>query len=207
MKQPNYLCLLLTISAVGLFLSGCVIKPARVSTRHFVLAPISRSEHAPANTANTQPLAVEVTSVKMPAYLLRDSLLVRKGAQEVAYLETALWAERLDRLFRETLEQNLAVVLAPADVASEPVRVEVRLSVNVEQFDVDTDGRGTLHAEWRLTPTGADKPMKMGQARLTRSGSPPRANPQAIATTLSALLAEFSQELAPKIRQSAQITE
>ena len=36
-----------------LLLGGCVIKPARVPTRHFVLVPIPGPEHAP---AAAQPL-------------------------------------------------------------------------------------------------------------------------------------------------------
>jgi hypothetical protein len=40
---------------------------------------------------------------------------------------------------------------------------------------------------------------------LIRPGPPPRGNPQAIATTLSALLAEFSRELVPALRESAQV--
>jgi hypothetical protein len=66
----------------------------------------------------------------------------------------------------------------------------------VEQFDVDAQGQGTLLANWRLTEPGAAKPMKSGQAHLTKSGPAPRGNPQAVATTLSALIGEFSGELA-----------
>jgi uncharacterized lipoprotein YmbA len=141
----------------------------------------------------------------MPAYLLRDSMVVRKSADEVEYLETALWAERLDRSFRQTLEQNLWLLLAsdPAYLsASERDRVGVRVSVNVEQFDVDTEGRGTLLAAWRLTAVGANKPPKIGQAHLTRPGPSPRGKPEAIATNLSALVAEFSRDLAQALRES-----
>ena len=204
MKRSNSLCLLLMMSGLGLLLGGCVIKPARVPTRYFVLAPIPGREHAP---ANARPLLVEVPLVKMPSYLLRDSMVVRKSADEVECLETALWAERLDQSFRQTLSENLSLLLASNRTylaAAERDRVVLRVSVNVQQFDVDTEGRGTLLAEWRLTAAGADKPMKIGQARLTRPGPAPRGNPQAIATTLSTLVAEFSGDLAEAFRKSAQ---
>ena len=204
MNRPIYLHLLLVLCSAGLLLGGCVIKPARVQTRHFVLAPIPAPEHAP---TTAQPLAIEAGFVKIPSYLLRDSMVVRKSADEVEYLETALWAERLDQSFRQTLAQNLSVLLA-SDRAClsgyERDRLVVRVSVNVEQFDVDTEGRGTLLATWRLTSVDADKPMKIGQAHLTRPGPSPRGNPQAIATTLSALLAQFSQDLAQSLHESAQ---
>jgi uncharacterized lipoprotein YmbA len=203
MKRSNYLCLLLITCSLGLLLGGCVIKPARVPTRHFVLAPIPGREHAP---VAAQPLFVEVPFVKMPSYLLRDSMVVRKSADEVEYRETALWAERLDQSFRQTLAENLSLLLASDRAylaAAERDRVVLRVSVNVQQFDVDTEGRGTLLAEWRLTAVGADKPMKIGQAHLTCPGPSPRGKPEAIATTLSALLAEFTRELAPALRESA----
>jgi uncharacterized lipoprotein YmbA len=152
-------------------------------------------------------LAVEVGFVKMPSYLLRDSMVVRKSADEVEYLETALWGERLDHSFRQTLAQNLSMRLASDQArlsVSERGQLVLRVSVNVEQFDVDTEGTGTLLAGWRLTAVGADKPMKIGQAHLTRPGPSPRGNPQAIATTLSALVAEFSLNLAPALRESGQ---
>ena len=204
MNRSNYLCLLLMMSGLGLLLGGCVIKPARVPTRYFVLAPIPGREHAP---TDARPLLVEVPLVKMPSYLLRDSMVVRKSAAEVEYLETALWAERLDQSFRQTLSENLSLLLASNRTylaAAERDRVVLRVSVNVQQFDVDAEGRGILLAEWRLTAAGADKPMKIGQTRLTRPGPAPRGNAQAIATTLSALLAEFSRDLAPALRESGQ---
>ena len=203
MKRPSYLHLLLIMFSLCLLVGGCVIKPARVPTRHFVLVPGPAPEQA---SSTAQQSSVEVGFVKMPSYLLRDSMVVRKSADEVDYLETALWAERLDHSFRQTLAQNLSMLLASDRVylsAFERDRLIVRVSVNVEQFDVDTEGRGTLLAKWRLTAAGADKPIKIGQTRLTRPGPATRGNPQAIATTLSALLAEFSRELAPALRESA----
>lgn len=213
MKESNSLCsrlgrlvrelLFPIICSPVLLLSGCVIKPVPVPTRHFVLAPVPAPDVHP---TIARQHSVEVGLVKMPSYLLRDSMAIRNGPSEIQYLETAHWAERLDRLFRETLEQNLWVLLAPTPANLSSDR-RVRVSVNVQQFDVDTDGRGTLLAEWRLTPTVADKPIKSGQARLIRPGPSPRGSPQTIAKTLSALLAEFSQELAPLLRESAQTTE
>ena len=204
MKRSNYLCLVLMMSSLGMLLGGCLTKPERVSTRHFVLVPIPAPEPAP---TTAQQSSIEVGFVKMPAYLLRDSMFVRKSTTEIEYLEAALWAERLDQSFRQTLAENLSLLLVSNRACrsgSEHDQVAMRVSVSVEQFDVDAEGRGTLLAGWRLTAAGSEKPIKSGQARLIRPGPAPRGNPQAIAATLSALLAEFSRELAPALRESAQ---
>jgi uncharacterized lipoprotein YmbA len=197
-QSPALICLL------GLLLSGCLIKHARVPTRSFVLAPILPPEHA---QAAAQPPSVEVGFVKMPPYLLRDALVVRKNATEFQSFENALWAERLDQCFQRTLEENLSTLLLTNQVslsASGRDRLIVRVSVSVEQFDVDTQGQGTLIALWRLTFPGNENIVKSGVTHSTRSGPSPLTDPQVIATTLSALTAEFSGELAQAIRKVAE---
>jgi hypothetical protein len=80
--------------------------------------------------------------------------------------------------------------------------VKVSVFVNVQQFDVDTSGRGTLIVQWRITAPGNDTPLKSGHANLARMGASPRGHPEVIAATLSELAAEFSRELAQPIRES-----
>jgi len=80
--------------------------------------------------------------------------------------------------------------------------VMVKVFVNVQQFDVDAHGHGTLIAHWRITSPDSDASLKSGQARLARAGASPRGHPEVIATTLSDLTAEFSRDLAQSIRQS-----
>ena len=143
----------------------------------------------------------------MPPYVVRSSMMVRQSATEVDYLDNAMWAERLDQSFQRTLAANLSALL-PSDrvylSAWDRDQVTVRVVVNVQQFDVDTQGQGTLVASWRLTAPGTDKPLKSGRSRLTHAGpAVALSNPQVIATTLSALTSEFSRELAQAIHQFA----
>jgi len=206
MKSSGYLQFFGLVCGAGLLLSGCLFKPVTASTRRFILAPIPASEHA--STAAEQ-VSVGVGSVKMPAYLLRNSIAVRNGPSEIEYLEDALWAERLDQSFQHTLAANLSTLL-PSDrvylSAWERDQVRVRVFVNVEQFDVDIQGHGTLIAWWRMTAPGSDQLRKSGQSRLTRAGPAPRGNPQVIVTTLNALTAEFSRELEQAIRRFAEVS-
>jgi uncharacterized lipoprotein YmbA len=140
----------------------------------------------------------------MPPYLLRDSLAVRNGANEIEYLEGSLWGERLDQSFQRTLVANLSRLLDSDNIySSDWTRNQVmeRVFINVERFDVDTHGHGTLIAHWRISPRDGEVPLKSGTARLTRTG--PSANAEAIALTLSELLGEFSHGLAQSIRENA----
>ncbi len=132
-------------------------------------------------------------------------MAVRNGANEVEYLENALWSERLDESFQRDLAANLAELLRSdniylTDWAHDQVTVAVY--INMQQFDVDINGHGTLIAQWRITAPGSDVPLKSGRARLDRIGASPRGKPEVVAETLSDLAAQFSRDLAQSIREA-----
>ena len=192
----------LLVGLIALFLTGCLFKTTIIPPRSFVLSPISTNE--PASTATGQ-LSVGIGFIKMPSYLLRSSIAVRDGANEITYFEDALWAERLDQGFQRTIAANLSRLL-PSDTIYLSDwgrdRVMARVFIDVQQFDVDVHGRGTLIVRWRITAPDSDVPLKSGQSRLDRTGASPHGDPQAIATTLSNLAAEFSRVLAQSLRES-----
>jgi len=202
MKSESCLPRLVLVAITGVLLTGCLLKPVTDSTRHFVLSPISTNEPAP--TA-TEHLSVGIGLVKMPSYLLRNSMAVRNGGNEIEYIENARWAERLDQCFQRTLAANLSRLLPSdsvyvADWGRD--QAQARVFINVQQFDVDTQGRGTLIAQWRIMAPDSDTSLKGGEVRLARTGPSPHGNADVIATTLSDLAAEFSRELAQSIRES-----
>src|SRR5262249_13986796 len=130
-------------AATGLLLSGCLLRPATVSPRRFVLSPLSADK--PVSIADER-LSVGIGPVRMPSYLLRSSMIVRNGANEIQYLEDALWGERLDHCFQRTLAANLAKLLPSDSIYLTDWRrdqVMVKVSIAVEQFEVDTRGRGS----------------------------------------------------------------
>ena len=170
--------------------------------RHFVLAPIAAQEF---NTNSNCNFSVEVGFVKMPAYLLRDSLAVRAGPNEIEYLQNAFWAERLDQSLERTLTVNLRRLGCSngMDLPNVPRdQAPVKVLLNVEQFDVDTHGQGVLIARWRIIASDSNKQLNAGNARLVRTGAAPRGRPEVIATTLSDLAANLSREIAKSVSES-----
>jgi len=203
MKSVFRLLRLLSVALLGIFLAGCLLKRTNVSTREFVLTPIATNQPP---SAGTEHLSVGIGFLKMPSYLLRSSMAVRNGANEIQYLEDAQWGERLDECFQQTLAADLSRLLPSdrvylTDWARDQVMVTV--FITVQQFDLDTHGQGTLIAQWRIGAPGSDLPLKTGHTRLERTGASPRGKPEVIAATLSDLAAEFSRELAPAIREAA----
>jgi uncharacterized lipoprotein YmbA len=190
---------------VSVLLSGCMLEPVNVSTRHFALAPIPTREPRPVAKAGSEHLSVGIGFVKMPSYLLRNSMAIRNGANEIEYLDNALWSERLDECFQRDLAANLADLLPSDSIYLTDWghnQVMVAVYINVQQFDVDVGGRGTLIVQWRITAPGSDVPLKSGRTRLERTGASPRGKPEVIAETLSDLMAQFSRDLAQSIRET-----
>jgi uncharacterized lipoprotein YmbA len=204
MKKSKFPILFTLLCGVALLAVGCLLKHDRVTTREFVLTAMPNSE---TRSGTARPIQIEVGFVKMPSYLLRQSLAVRQNAGEFKYLENAQWAERLDQGFRRILTENLSSLLASGSHPTSGGESEskIMLSVDVQQFDVDTNGNGTLLATWRLSRQSSDELPKSGQSHFQQSGPAPKGNPQAISATLSDLIAQFSRELAAEIRKFNQV--
>jgi hypothetical protein len=202
MKSNLAFTRILAASALCACLSGCLFKPATVTTRRFVLTPVGTEMHAGLGNQ----IAVGLGRVTMPDYLLRDSMVVRKSDNELEQLENALWAERLDHAFQRVLAANLSSHLGGGRVrvsSWQPGEVTLVARVSVERLDVDSQGRGTLTARWQIEPGESGKVLKHGESSLNKSGAAPYSDPATIAATLSDLTAQFSEVLANALRESA----
>ncbi|MCW5559892.1 MAG: membrane integrity-associated transporter subunit PqiC [Verrucomicrobiae bacterium] len=198
--RPFSLVCLTCLAIAGALSGGCLPKPNTLATRSYVLSPLS----TPPSDAIAGP-AIGIGVVRMPAYLLKPSIAVRSGTNEIHYLESSIWAERLDTTFQRALAANLA-----AQVPTDRIRigswsgdeVDRAVYVSVDRFDVDTNGTGTLQAWWRLTAGGGDPILRYGNPRLTESGPAPAEHPEAIASTLSRLAERLAEAIAEAIRAS-----
>jgi uncharacterized lipoprotein YmbA len=202
MKLDSKLLRILGISACCALLAGCLLKPVAVTSRRFVLSPVQTESPA----VSSGDVAVGLGRVRMPEYLLKDSMAIRKGTSEIEYLENALWAERLDHSFQSVLAADLATHLSTARVRSTswlPGEVALVIRVSVTRLDVDVQGHGTLVARWQVESAESGKVVKDGETRLAKAGASPFADPANIASNLSELTAQFSQVLAQAVRESA----
>ena len=181
-------------------LTGCsFLKPAKSTAHYYVLTPVAATQSGPSS------LAVGLGQVKLPAYLFNTSFAVRQGTNEVEYLDSAIWAERLDAGFQRVLAADLANVLPTDQIrmsAWQRSDVAAELYVTIEQFDVDAGGRGVLVARWRILSPGGEKILKAGESRLTGNGASPAANPSGAVATLSDLVADLSRQLAEALRET-----
>ncbi|MFO1461090.1 MAG: PqiC family protein [Verrucomicrobiota bacterium] len=204
MKRPRRIQSVAVSGILAILAAGCLPKPNTVSTRSYLLSPSSPGRPSAPSPNPARP-TLGIGLVQMPSYLLKPSLAVRSGTNEIHYLEASLWAERLDISFQRTLAANLATLLPTDQIRiSTWSRDEVArgVYVNVEQLDVDTRGTGTLAAWWRITGPSGDKTLRSGEFRSTLAGPPPSQDPGALAATLSVLTARLSEQLAATLRES-----
>ena len=182
--------------------AGCLFRPTTMVTRSFVLTPMAAPEVPEAR--GSRPV-IGIARVNLPNYVKRSTLAVRNGPNEIGYIENAIWAEPLDQGFQRSLAANLAHLL-PADQFRlsdwRPGEISLSLHVVVQRFDVDTLGHAELVAWWRIFAPTAGQTSRSGETRLSLEGSPPLADPQAMAATLSALVGELSKVLATAIQES-----
>jgi uncharacterized lipoprotein YmbA len=205
-SSPRRAVLLLTLAG-WVVLTGCsALRPVAVVERHFVLSPLPPETAASASRPATIGLSVAVGPVRVPAYLASNRLAVRRGPNEISYLDGDLWAERLDKGAQRVLMANLTTLLPNAAIGPStwrPAEVSAEVQVQLQQFDVDAAGQGVLAATWRIVTPASEKVLGSGRSRDTLLGPPPSPDPYGAVATLSRLLGRLSEELAQALAQAA----
>jgi uncharacterized lipoprotein YmbA len=192
----------------GLFamlcLSGCLdLKPARNTARYFTLSVLP-AEAGALDVACGYSLGLG--PVKVPGYLFRSAMAMRKSPTEIEYLQDTLWADRLDASCQRVLAANLVTLLHPTNLQLSSWRssdIRCAVHVEVEQMDIDATGRAVLSARWRVvSPDG--KLLKTAESRLAKTAASPVQDPAGAAAALSGLLGDLSREIATGLRQASQ---
>jgi len=157
--------LILLASGLGLLLTGCSIPLPQAQpdlTRYFVLQqavnPAGAPEHA-------RLPVIRLQTVDVPAYLGDKPLAVRRGANEIHYLDAARWAEPLDQGLQRNLRLGLSarpglMIVSRYDPTA---KWDYDLKVRVTACEGTEDGHVLFAADWVLAPaTGSNLPRKAG---------------------------------------------
>jgi uncharacterized lipoprotein YmbA len=147
---------------------------------------------------------VGIHAVKMPGYLSGKAFAMRRANNEIVYLESANWAERLDTSLQRALATDLSRLIPTDQVrltrwGAEAVTVEV--DVNVDRFDVESRGEGSLVAWWRLLSPGGERVLASGKFSARRKGPPPDKDPLGASTLMSHLASDLAETLARAIKE------
>ena len=151
--------LLVSLLMVGL-LTGCTgTTPPAV---YYTLSPM---QAAPSQgvAGIRDSLAVGIGPVKFPDELDRASIVTRSGSNRLEVNEFRRWGGSLEKNFIRVMEDNLALLLKTDQVMARPweryFKPDVRLAMDVRQFDGRLGAYASLNVTWMLVGPESDAPL------------------------------------------------
>ena len=184
-------------------LTGCSIPLPQAQpdlTRYFVLG--QEAGPAGATTAENLPV-VRLMAVDVPAYLGDKPLAVRRGGNEIHYLDAARWAEPLDQGLERTLRLGLGATpgLTVRSRYDTTGRWDYDLKIRVTACEGSEDGHVLFSADWVLDPApNSSLPRKAGAftgQHLSWDGKSPALLVAALSQGVSQLCDTLAAALSP----------
>jgi uncharacterized lipoprotein YmbA len=183
----------------ALFLSACSTGK-QTQTRFYVLDSMPASVSALDGATRDPPLAVNIAALRLPQYLARPQIVTRSASNELKLAEYHQWGGNLAKNMMRVTARNLARLLDTAQITifsrRPPKAPDIRLEIDVLQFERGPDARVLLSAQWRLLATGDGTPKV---ARISDLYSEPLAADATIDKTVAAmseLMGRLNREIA-----------
>ena len=200
------LCLLAVVVCSPFILSACATGK-QPQTRFYVLDSMPASEPSLAGAKRSPPLAVDIAAMRLPQYLERPQLVTRAAGNELKFDEYHRWGGTLAKNIMRITARNLARLLDTAQITIFPRRpaktADLRLEIDILQFERGPDGRVLLSAQWRIL-SGNEGHSNI--ARISELYSEPVAATTPIEETvrmMSELVGKLDREIAVAIIANA----
>jgi hypothetical protein len=179
-----------------LALAGC-LKTQVDPTRFFVLSPQAPPEGRPATVS---PPTLGVGPIALPDYLDQTGIVTRVTDQEIDYLPTARWAERLSTMVNRVLAVNLSSRTGGREIVEYPWPTDrhpaITVAVDFLRLDMTGTGTAVLRAQWRVKQGDG---VRTGLASIDEPAADTTVDARVGA--LNRALARLGDELAAAIRQ------
>lgn len=192
---------ILLILAGTVLLSGCLSNSSRPSN-FYVLNP-DYSQPVIMEKTEVEPVAIEITSLRLPPYLDRKQIVTRRSDYQLHFSELHRWGGKLHKNLSGILARNLAYQLSTASVAvaphSLPIKPQYLLEVEIMQFEKDAHNSVVLSAQWWLASAESMQPVASGLEDFKSESSVNDGDYQAIVAAMSRLFARFSAVIARAI--------
>lgn len=205
-EQIRRLSLLAFFLCSPFVLSGC-LTGKQPQTRFYVLDPMPASEPALAGATRSPPLAVDIAALRLPQYLERPQIVTRAANNELKLAEYHQWGGNLAKNIMRISARNLARLLDTAQITifsrRPPTAPDVRIEINVLQFERGPDARVVLSAQWRIL-AGREGSLKIARiSELYSEPLPAKAPVDATVRAMSKLIAALDREIALAIIESS----
>ncbi|MGF1451192.1 MAG: membrane integrity-associated transporter subunit PqiC [Opitutales bacterium] len=188
--------LFLAIVTGGLLAGGCQIAQPSAPSRHYVLGT---ADDGGSTELDKSGPTVVIEEVRIPEYLNRRELAIRRSGNKIDYRSLDLWAEPLTagvaRALRIALEQEMPEALLVRGPGMMNPK-DLRLSVHFDRFEVHESGKATILARYTI--------LRNGQAQhgiFFNSVAVSGAATSDEVAALSALLEQFAGHLSERIER------
>ena len=186
----------------ALVLSGC-ITGKQPSTRFYVLDPMPASVAALGGAPTDPPLSVDIAALRLPQYLQRPQIVTRTANNELRLDEYHQWGGNLAKNMMRVTARNLARLLGTARITvfsrRSPEPADIRVEIDVLQFERGPDSRVALSAQWRLLSAKDGKPVVARISDLYSETVNGESSVQNMVGLMSRLMAQLSGEIAAAI--------
>jgi uncharacterized lipoprotein YmbA len=192
---PNNARIFASLAMIAL-LTGCVrtSPPAQ-----FYLLESLRESSASAKNDEASSVVIVVGPIHIPKYADRPQMITAAGHHRYQLDEYHRWAERLDDNMVRVLVQNLGVLLPASQVLpggpETPKHADLRVSVNILEFLVDTEDEAQLVAQWNIVKNRTFVLSQKSSYRIPVLKKDPQARVAALNETLNRLSREIASAL------------
>ena len=182
---------------IFILLTGCASSPPM----HYYLLDSGNANQA-AISSDSQDKVIGIGPVRFPDYLDRPQIVSRSSANELVLSDTHRWAEPLEENFTRILAEHISRTLGTPSVTIEPSRnrtkLDLRISIEVVQFDSDANGDIHLVSYWRAENPDGSLQVPQQRSHIQVSGYTTDNYP-AIVSAMSKATAQLAAEIAASI--------
>ena len=143
-----------------LLLVGCSSTPPTV---FYTLTPLNDAFPQESNPNALSSIVIGIGPIVLPEYLDRPQIVTRSGSNRLDVNEFQQWGGSLQEDFSRVLIQNLSLQLASNRVriypSPEPIDLDYRVFIDVQQFDGRLGEGVKLTAVWTLMDERTGKPL------------------------------------------------
>jgi uncharacterized lipoprotein YmbA len=189
-----------------LILGGCLGKGTQKATRFYLLQPISGISSGERASVEGEGLMLAIGPVRVREYLNRPQIVTRTQENKIMLDDFHSWGEPLDKNFTAILGANLSNLLSTDRIVFFPWRMrptfDYQVVVDVMSFDGDLGGEASLIVHYYIWAVGESEgeERRIGIWKSSFSRQIKDDSYQALVSTMSELVGDFSREIAAKIK-------
>ncbi len=190
---------LIFITGLIFAVSGC--RSFTPSVSYYTLSAVEPSSESDFAEGDLSPMVIGIRSVVVPGYLARTQMMRRTSAYRLEISPYHRWANYLDRLVQQLIEENLNTLLPRFQFVNVPwpigCKPDFSLSLQIGSLIANADQTVSLSAVWSLFRD--DKSIAIGPRQTILSVPMADKGFESLAEAHSEVLAELCRQMASAI--------